>query len=761
MAHKRSPVVPLPACTSTPAFAFNNGRTAGSTPCQQVVAELMTENEIEGWPVRDSPWKNRILLSVLRVRPCDPSRSDEAGYDIRSDCVQLAHQIVAFRYRSCMDQVASVPARLSRFLGRHWHYREAAAAGVYLALYVVFDWLSYVQPVLKLGITPWNPQAGLTLAFLLIYGPRWAFVTAAAALLSELLVRQSSISPLAVGVSIWIALGYGMLAALLRHWCLASTIRTLGAGARLAGASVGATLVIAAGYVLLFVAAGELPKTHALMSLPRLWIGDLTGILTLTPLLIGMSEWRNASQLVRSHPWEVTAQFAALLVTLWIIFGLPATDQLRFFYPLFVPVIWIALRWGVSGAMIAALAIQIGLVVAAQDESRVPPLMDLQFLMLTLSLTALLLGAVVTERAEVLRKVATAEAEQRALLAMAPDAVLAVDLVGSVRMANAAAVRLFGDLASSSHAARLPELLPTLQLQAPEGRATLEGRGKGGEVFPADVAWARLDVPANEGFLVTVRDATERRRAEAQLRERDTALARAMRFAVAGELASALAHELNQPIMALVSYLGASEILAEPFGAEEARLTEALGKAAQEAMRASEVLRRLRDFYQGGTRNLEDVHLPTLCTSVSQAFSDRFQRADTLFVSRVDQSLPRLKGDSIQLEIVLHNLLSNALDAVTQVDQPWRRIELRAFRANDAIVLRVEDSGPGIAPELSRKLFEPFMTSKPDGMGLGLAISRSLVRARGGDLFLEQRSKLRGACFIVRLPIAHPADDLS
>jgi signal transduction histidine kinase len=658
-----------------------------------------------------------------------------------------------------MDQLAPVAGKFSRFRSHRWDQR--ATAGVYLTLYIVLDWLSYVQPVLKLGITPWNPQAGLTLAFLVIYGPRWAFVTAAAALLSEVLVRQSHISPLAVGVSIWIALGYCMLAALLRRWRLATAIRTLGAGARLAGASVGATLVIAAGYVLLFVSAGELPWAHALRSLPRLWIGDLTGILTLTPLLISAGEWRNAVRLVGNHPWEVMAQFAALLVTLWLIFGLPATDQLRFFYPLFVPVIWIALRWGLSGAMIGALTIQIGLIVAAQDESRVPPLLDLQFLMLTLSLTALLLGAVITERAEVLRKVATAEAEQRALLAMAPDAVLTLDSVGSVRMANAAAVRLFGDIISTDHAARLPQLLPNLQLQAPEGRATLDGRSKEGGIFPADVAWARLDAPADEGFLVTVRDATERRRTEAQLRERDAALARAMRFAVAGELASALAHELNQPITALVSYLRAAEILAEPFGREEPRLTTTLGKAAQEAIRASEVLRRLRDFYRGGARNLEDVNLPELCAAVSQTFNDRIRRASTLFVTRIDPLLPSLKADSIQLEIVLHNLLSNALDAVMQVDEPWRRIELHAFRANEWVILRVEDSGPGITPELSQKLFEPFMTSKPDGMGLGLAISRSLVRARGGDLLFEQSEKLRGACFTVRVPVAHPTDELS
>jgi two-component system sensor kinase FixL len=360
---------------------------------------------------------------------------------------------------------------------------------------------------------------------------------------------------------------------------------------------------------------------------------------------------------------------------------------------------------------------------------------------------------------EVLRKVAAAEAEQRALLATAPDAVLAVDSAGSVRMANAAALRLFGDMEDAERGARLPQLLPDLGLQGTEGRASLEGRGRDGAAFPADVAWARLETPANEGFLVTVRDATERRRAEAQLRERDNALARAMRFAVAGELASALAHELNQPITALVSYLRAAQILAEPVAREEARLTTTLAKAAQEAIRASEVLRRLRDFYRGGGRNFEDVDLGSLCTAVSQTFSERLRRANALFVTRIEPTLPRIRADSIQLEVVLHNLLSNALDAVMQVEGPSRRVELHAARDHEWIVIGVEDSGPGIASEISSKLFEPFMTSKPDGMGLGLAISRSLVRARGGDLLFAQSETLHGASFVVRLPVAHPVDE--
>jgi signal transduction histidine kinase len=531
---------------------------------------------------------------------------------------------------------------------KRWDRRELAAALAYVAAFVVLDWTSYVQPVLKLGITPWNPQDGLTLAVLLLFGARWLPITAVAVLVSEVLVRQASAaSGLVLGYAIWVAAGYGILATILRRRGLDAPIRDSRSAVEFAGITATGTLVIAAGYGALFVAAGLLARAHTPHSLPSLWIGDLTGILTLTPLLIYARDWRAGLLIVRRRLWEVGAQLLALLLTLWIAFGLSATDQLHLFYPLFVPVIWIALRWGVVGSILATLVIQIGLIVGAQEESNAPPLLDLQFLMLTLSLTALLLGAVVTERAAA---------------------------------------------------------------------------------------------------------ATDRQRAEARLRERDTALARAMRFAVAGELASALAHELNQPITALVSYLRAAEILATSSREVDERLAGTLKKGVQEAIRASDVLRRLRNFYQGNTGKHRPVNVGILCEAAAASFRDRIQRAGAQLLRQVDPALPNVSADATHIEIVLHNLLSNAIDAMAQVPAASRIIEVAASRVGSDVALRVEDSGPGVAPEIAERLFEPFMTSKPDGMGLGLAISRSLIRAGGGELSLE-KSRHGGAAFIVRLPI--------
>ena len=378
-------------------------------------------------------------------------------------------------------------------------------------------------------------------------------------------------------------------------------------------------------------------------------------MLMVTPLALQWLDWSQALQWMRDHWKEVVGQIAFVLLTLLVIFWLPAADQLRFFYLLFVPVIWIAWRWSLPGAVFAVLAIQIGLIIAARTGIHTPRFIDLQFLLVTLSSTALLLGAVVTERTE---------------------------------------------------------------------------------------------------------EAADRRRAEEHLRESDAALARAMRFAVAGELASALAHELNQPMTAVVSYLRAAEILAEPLAVKDTRLQTTLNKAAEEAIRASEVLRRLRDFYRGGEAKRERIDIEATCLAVASAFQERLRRAGAVLDVDVHPGLPPFKGDRMRLEIVLHNLLANAIDAIRHSPESSRRVVLRAASSADTLILQVEDSGPGIAPEATASLFEPFVTSKPDGMGLGLALSRSLIRARGGELLCRRGERLGGACFSVELPLEPPQDPL-
>lgn len=517
---------------------------------------------------------------------------------------------------------------------------------VYVLLYVALAWLSFARPVLKPEITPWNPQTGLTLAFLLMYGPRLWPAALVAVFASEVVVSTDPVPLIpTLAASLWVSMVYGALAAILRRLDLARPLESARDAGRMAIASVIAAFLAGIGYVGIFLAAGDLSTDDALQGLPRYCFADLNGILMLTPLLVLIGNWRDSFSVLRQQWREAALQGASVLITLIVVFFLPAADQLRFFYLLFVPVIWIALRWRLTGALFAVLAIQVGLIVASRAEIHTPRFIDLQVLLLTLSLTALLLGAVVAERVTILH----------------------------------------------------------------------------------------------------------------QLRERDADLARATRFAVAGELASALTHELNQPITALVSYLRASDILASRHSVADPQLRATLEKSMNEAMRASDVLRKLRDFYRAGTVRRERIDLPALSTRVTDAFQENLRRASATLVSTIDDTVPAFEADPTQLEIVLHNLIANAIDAVSRAPASQRRIELHATRSADELVLMVEDSGPGISAEVSREIFEPFVTTRPGGMGLGLAISRTLAQARGGDLSFGRSSTLGGACFKLRLPIEAPA----
>ena len=226
-----------------------------------------------------------------------------------------------------------------------------------------------------------------------------------------------------------------------------------------------------------------------------------------------------------------------------------------------------------------------------------------------------------------------------------------------------------------------------------------------------------------------------------------------MRFAVAGQLASALTHELNQPMTALLSYVRAAELMSEPQGAVDERLAATLRKAGAEAVRAAAVLRRLREFYRGEGGRPEPMDALAVCEHVAEALRDRMRRGAVEFELNRGERLPSVVTDRTQLEIVMHNLLTNSLDALDSLPpgrpRP-RRIEVTGEARGNDVLITVDDSGPGISPALGERLFEPFVTSKISGMGLGLSLSRTFLRHQGGDLWTEP-SRLGGARLVIRL----------
>jgi signal transduction histidine kinase len=516
------------------------------------------------------------------------------------------------------------------------------AAG-FLAGYLLLDWASYVEPLPHTSITPWNPNTGVLMALLLVRGARWAPLAAFGIFAGELL---TDVGPPPAGVlaltSTYLAAVYTAAAWILRRRGVERPIATPRGATWFAGVIAVASGVAAAGYVLILVSAAQVSPDETWAAIGRYWIGEFSGIIALTPVLCLKFDRRTLWEEMRRNERELVLQAIGAVFGVALAFALAAARDVRLFYPLFAPVTWIALRYGVPGAMISVSLVQAALVAALELTPGSIPLFDVQFPMLALGITALFLGALAAQRDGALRR----------------------------------------------------------------------------------------------------------------LREQDAVLQRSLRFAVAGQLASALTHELNQPMTALLSYVRASQLMSESQPNTDSRLSGTLHKAGEEALRAADVLRRLREFYRGEGARIEATNVVLVCSRVTEGLQDRMRRSGVEFEIRSSGSLPTVMVDRTQLEIVVHNLLSNSLDAFDA--QPGagaraRRIEITAETRGTEVLIALDDSGPGIDAVVTERLFEPFVTSKSSGMGLGLSLSRTFLRHQGGDLWSES-SRLGGARFVISVP---------
>ncbi|MCS7101941.1 MAG: ATP-binding protein [Burkholderiaceae bacterium] len=232
---------------------------------------------------------------------------------------------------------------------------------------------------------------------------------------------------------------------------------------------------------------------------------------------------------------------------------------------------------------------------------------------------------------------------------------------------------------------------------------------------------------------------------ERELRDQQATLAQAQRTAAAAELAAALAHELNQPLSAIGTYASACRVLAQD-GAQQSQLLQALARVTEESARAGEFVRRMRDFFKSGAAHVEPVAIAELLAAAHDQVADRLTRARIAWRVQIEPGLPRVPLDRVQIGAVLGNLLNNAIDALLAVPPP-RAIEVRARRvAGGAVRIEVCDSGPGVPAEVRDRLFQPMATSKPEGMGLGLAIGRTIAERHGGRLWLDTEARLTTFC---------------
>ena len=241
-----------------------------------------------------------------------------------------------------------------------------------------------------------------------------------------------------------------------------------------------------------------------------------------------------------------------------------------------------------------------------------------------------------------------------------------------------------------------------------------------------------------------------RKRAEEQGRQHLQQLAQVSRALALGEMGSAIAHELNQPLAAVAAYAQASRRLIDS-GESTEEIRHALERIGAQAERAGEILRRLRGFLAGGETAIAPLDPgPLIAEIVDLAQPEARQRGVALSVEQAP-GLPWVRADGIQVQQVILNLVRNAIEATAGREGGERRVRVQAIEEEDGVSIAVSDSGPGVPPELEARVFEPFFTTRADGTGIGLAISRSIAQAHGGRLRLE-RPPEGGARFVFWLP---------
>ncbi len=358
--------------------------------------------------------------------------------------------------------------------------------------------------------------------------------------------------------------------------------------------------------------------------------------------------------------------------------------------------------------------------------------------------------------------------ELRALLDAAVDAVIVIDGLGYVETFNRAAEKLFGFSAAQVLGHNISMLMPEPDRSAHDGYLRrylstgeariigigreVQARRQDGSVFPASLSVGRVagaDPPRFVGF---IRDLSARVAAEREVIQARERLTHVARLSTMGEMAAGLAHEINQPLAAIATYAQACQyMIAQGKAADDEEIRESLAQISTQALRAGEVIRRLRTFVSNREVRNERVDCNRLLEDLALLARPDSRANDIRLLFDVEEQLPALQADPVQLQQVLINLIRNAIDATLQSGTAQREILVRAVRVAEGIEFSVRDHGPGVEPGALANLFNPFFTTKAHGTGLGLAISRTIVVAHGGKLAYRPASD-GGACFYFALP---------
>jgi two-component system sensor kinase FixL len=345
------------------------------------------------------------------------------------------------------------------------------------------------------------------------------------------------------------------------------------------------------------------------------------------------------------------------------------------------------------------------------------------------------------------------EAHLQSILDTVPEAMIVIDERGFMQSFSSAAERLFGYTPAEALGRNVKDLMPSPYRDSHDdylvgylttgerriigiGRVVV-GQRKDGSTFPMELAVGEMKSGDQRFFTGFIRDLTERQRTEARLQELQSELVHISRLTAMGEMASTLAHELNQPLTAIANYLkGTRRLLEKSTDESSAMMRDAMDKAADQAMRAGQIIRRLRDFVARGESERRMESITKLVEEASALALVGVKDLGIRVTFRFDPAVDLVLADRVQIQQVLLNLMRNAMEAMEGCDK--RDMVISVASVEDSHVrISVTDSGSGIAPEIAEQLFQPFITTKRQGMGVGLSISRTIVEAHGGHIWVE------------------------
>lgn len=417
------------------------------------------------------------------------------------------------------------------------------------------------------------------------------------------------------------------------------------------------------------------------------------------------------------------------------------------FTVIYVPVVVLAAYVGGRGpAILATVLCVAGSVAVAGVASLAQPanIVDLSFFVVVGPALGLMGDRLMIEADRARER----QARLQSILDAVPSAMIVIDEHGIMRSFSATAVELFGWSVAEVLGRNISMLMPSpyrdehddyLQRYRTTGERLVIGIGrivvgkrKDGSTFPMELAIGEAEVGQERLFTGFVRDLTERRTQEHRVQELHSELVHVSRLTAMGEMASSLAHELNQPLSAIANYMrGAATLLRQP-DLDRDRVAETLDKAAQQALRAGEIIARIREFVAKGETQatlqdpgalLEEAAALALVGAKDQGI------AVTL---RSEPGMPLVVVDKVQIGQVVLNLIRNAIEAMA--GDTRRELLITCRRASDHALFEISDTGHGLSADVHGRLFQPFVSTKSDGMGIGLSICRTIIEAHGGHI---------------------------